>query len=237
MHDANAFTVPPPQMVEQMRLGNVDGYCAGEPWNARAVQQGVGVTAATSQDIWPEHPEKVLGCTAAFAHACPNSARAATMALLEASRWIEASANNKRLMAETIAQPAYVDSPAAGIAPRILGHYDNGLGRSWQDAHSMSFFDDGAVNFPYLRDGMWFLTQHKRWGLLNEHPDYLAVARQINRIDLYTEAAGALGIGVPAQAMRSSRLIDGVIWDGSDPKAYADGFALHGPAACRLQAA
>lgn len=90
----------------------------------------------------------------------------------------------------------------------------------------MKFFNDGAVNFPYLSDGMWFLTQHKRWGLIKEHPDYLGVARQINQIDLYKSAASALGVSVPKESMRSSKLMDGVVWDGKDPARYADGFKV-----------
>jgi len=90
----------------------------------------------------------------------------------------------------------------------------------------MKFFNDGAVNFPYLSDGMWFLTQHKRWGLLKDHPDYLGVAKQINQIDLYKQAAAQLKVSVPNDVMRSSKLIDGVVWDGKDPKKYADGFAV-----------
>ena len=90
----------------------------------------------------------------------------------------------------------------------------------------MKFFNDGAVNFPYLSDGMWFLTQHKRWGLIKEHPDYLAVAKQINQIELYKQAASALKISVPKEPMRSSKLMDGVVWDGKDPKKYAESFAI-----------
>ena len=90
----------------------------------------------------------------------------------------------------------------------------------------MKFFNDGLVNFPYLSDGMWFLTQHKRWGLLKEHPDYLGVAKQINQIALYKEAAGALKVSVPKSEMRSSKLIDGVVWDGKDPARYADAFKI-----------
>jgi hypothetical protein len=116
--------------------------------------------------------------------------------------------------------------PVAAILPRILGHYQDGLGRSWTDARHMRFFDDGRVNFPYLSDGMWFLTQYRRWGLLREHPDYLGVARRVNRIGLYREAAQALGVPLPASALRSSRLLDGKVWDGSDPAAYADSFAV-----------
>jgi nitrate/nitrite transport system substrate-binding protein len=90
----------------------------------------------------------------------------------------------------------------------------------------MKFFNDGAVNFPYLSDGMWFLTQHKRWGLIKDHPDYLAVAKQINQIDLYKQVASALNVPVPKDVLRTSKLMDGVVWDGKNPKAYADGFKI-----------
>ncbi|EKD97823.1 MAG: NO3-/NO2-ABC transporter [uncultured bacterium] len=115
------------------------------------------------------------------------------------------------------------------ICERALGHYQNGLGQTWDDPNHLKFFNDGAVNFPYLSDGMWFLTQHKRWGLLDAHPDYLGVAQQINQIELYRQAASALNINLPTNAMRSSRLMDGVVWDGSDPVAYTDAFAVCAP--------
>ena len=73
---------------------------------------------------------------------------------------------------------------------------------------------------------IWFLTQHKRWGMLKSDPDYLAIAKKVNRIDIYTEAAGALGISVPKDTMRSSKLMDGTVWDGKDPKAYAASFKI-----------
>ncbi|HNW65367.1 MAG TPA: nitrate ABC transporter substrate-binding protein, partial [Piscinibacter sp.] len=121
---------------------------------------------------------------------------------------------------------SYVNTSVDVINQRILGRYQNGLGKTWDDPNYMKFFSDGAVNFPYLSDGMWFLTQHKRWGLLKGHPDYLAVAKQVNQIDLYKQAAGALKISIPASPMRSSKLIDGVVWDGKDPAKYADGFKV-----------
>ena len=114
-----------------------------------------------------------------------------TTAVLEASQWIDASLQNKTKMAETVADKSYVNTSVDAINQRILGRYQNGLGKTWDDPNHMKFFNDGAVNFPYLSDGMWFLTQHKRWGLLKEHPDYLAVAKQINQIDLYKQAAAA----------------------------------------------
>jgi nitrate/nitrite transport system substrate-binding protein len=231
LRDTKVITVPPPQMVANMRVGNMDGFCVGEPWNHRAIADGIGITAATTQDVWKDHPEKVLGTTGDFVKKNPNTARAVVMAILEASRWIDAGLQNKNKMAETIADKAYVNTSVDVINQRILGRYQNGLGRTWDDPNHMKFFDGGAVNFPYLSDGMWFLTQHKRWGLLKEHPNYLAVAQQINQTALYSQAASALKVPVPKDPMRSSKLIDGVVWDGKNPAAYADGFKVRQAAA------
>jgi len=226
MRDAKMITVPPPQMVANMRVGAMDGFCVGEPWNARTIMDRVGFSVATSQDIWTDHPEKVLGTTAAFVQKYPNTARAVTAAVLEASKWIDASPENVRKTAETIAAKSYVNTNPDAIVDRMLGRYQDGLGKTWDDAHAMRFYGDGAVNFPYLSDGMWFLTQHKRWGLLDAHPDYQAVAAKVNRIDVYRQAASAVGAALPAAESRTAKLIDGVVWDGSDPAAYADGFAV-----------
>lgn len=226
LSSAKLITVPPPQMVANMRVGNMDGFCVGEPWNHRAIMDGIGVTANTTQDIWQDHPEKVLGCTGEFVKQYPNTARAVMMAVLEAGRWIDAGLQNKLKMAETIAAKSYVNTGVDAINQRILGRYQNGMGKTWDDPNHMKFFNDGKVNFPYLSDGMWFLTQHKRWGLLKAHPDYLGVAKQINQIELYKQAASGLGISVPKDPMRTSKLIDGVVWTGKDPAKYADSFAI-----------
>ncbi len=227
LKDAKVITVPPPQMVANMRVGNMDGFCVGEPWNHRAIMDGIGITAVTTQDIWKDHPEKALGTTADFVKKYPNTARSVTAAIIEAGKWIDASLTNKNKMAETLAEKSYVNTSVDVINQRILGRYQNGLGKTWDDPSHMKFFNDGAVNFPYLSDGMWFITQHKRWGLIKEHPDYLAVAKQVNRIDIYKQAALAAKVSVPKDVMRSSKLIDGVVWDGKDPKKYAESFKIH----------
>jgi len=224
--DVALITVPPPQMVANMKIGKMDGFCVGEPWNARSIADKIGFTSVTTQDIWKDHPEKTLGTTADFVKKNPNTCRAVMMAILEASQWIDASLQNKLKMAETVADKSYVNTGVDAINQRILGRYQNGLGKTWDDPNHMKFFNDGAVNFPYLSDGMWFLTQHKRWGLIKDHPDYLAVARQINQIDLYKQAAGALKVSIPKESIRTSKLIDGTVWDGKDPKKYADSFTV-----------
>ncbi len=226
MKEVKVITVPPPQMVANMRVGNMDGFCVGEPWNNRAIIDKIGFTAVTTQDIWVDHPEKVLGTSADWVAKNPNTARAMTAAILEAGRWIDASLANRRKTAETIAQKSYVNTDMDVILERMLGRYSNGLGKSWDDKNYMKFFNDGAVNYPYLSDGMWFMTQHRRWGLLKDEPDYLAVARKVNRIDIYKDAAGMVGASLPRSDMRSRKLIDGVVWDGTDAQKYAGSFKI-----------
>jgi len=223
--DVKTIVVPPPQMVANMRVGNMDGYCVGEPWNARAIFDKIGFTAASTQDIWKDHPEKVLGTTTEFAQKYPNTARALIMAVLDAAKFID-TMSNRRKVAEIVADKSYVNTAVDVIDGRLHGKYDNGLGKTWDDPNYMKFYNDGAVPFPYLSDGMWFMTQHKRWGLLKEDPDYLAVAQKVNQVELYKQAATQVKVPVPKESIRSSKLIDGVVWDGKNPKAYVAGFKI-----------
>ncbi len=224
--DVKTITVPPPQMVANMRVGNMDGYCVGEPWPYRAIVDKIGFTAETTQGIWKDHPEKALGTTAEFVQKYPNTARAMTAAIIDAGRWIDASLVNRQKTAEVVSDRSYVNTDKEVIVARMLGRYDNGIGKVWDDKDHMKFYNDGHVSFPYLSDGMWFMTQHRRWGLLKSDPDYLAVAKQVNRLDVYKDAAIMAKASVPKDPMRTSKFIDGVVWDGKDPKKYAGSFKV-----------
>lgn len=225
LNEVRTLTVPPPQMVARLAGGAIDGYCAGEPWHARAIADGTGFTVATSQQIWPDHPDKVLATTAGFVQQYPNTARALILALLAASRYIDTVADRDDI-AQLLAGPAYIDTAPAVIAERLRGDYIDGRGRRWHDPHGVKFFGDGGVNYPYLSDAMWFMTQHRRWGLLRADPDYLAVATQVNQTALYSAAASALNVSVPDSTMRVSVLNDGRVWSGQDPAAYARSFEI-----------
>jgi len=225
-NDAKAITVPPPQMVANMRVGNMDGYCVGEPWPFRAIVDKIGFTANTTQELWKDHPEKVLGCTADFTAKYPNSARAMTAAIIDAGRWIDGSLSNRQKTAEVVADRSYVNTDKDVIVARMLGRYDNGIGKVWDDKDHMKFYNDGYVTFPFLSDGMWFMSQHRRWGLLKEDPDYLEVAKKVNRIDIYKQAAAATKTPLPKDAFRTARFMDGVVWDGKDAKKYAGSFKI-----------
>ena len=226
LKDVKTITVPPPQMVANMRVGNMDGYCVGEPWNNRAIMDKIGFTAETTQGIWKDHPEKTLGTTAEWVQKNPNTARAMTAAIIEAGKWIDASLINRQKTAEVVADKSYVNTDKDVILARMLGRYDNGIGKTWDDPNAMHFYNDGYVTYPFLSDGMWFLTQHKRWGLLKEEVDYAGVAKKVNRLDIYKEAASLTKTSMPKDPMRTVKMIDGTVWDGKDPKKYAASFKI-----------
>ena len=103
--DVTLITIPPPQMVANMKVGKMDGFCVGEPWNARAIADGIGFTAITTQQIWSDHPEKVLAFTEEFAEKNPKTVKAILRALLEASQYID-KLDNRPHMAEVVSQAA-----------------------------------------------------------------------------------------------------------------------------------
>src|SRR5437867_4341860 len=122
-NDVKTITVPPPQMVANMRVGNMDGYCVGEPWPYRAIVDNIGFTAETTQGLWKDHPEKALGTSAEFVQKHPNTARAMTAAIIDAGRWIDASLINLQKTAEDVAHRSSVNTDQQLILARILRRY------------------------------------------------------------------------------------------------------------------
>ncbi|MFA9438278.1 CmpA/NrtA family ABC transporter substrate-binding protein [Uliginosibacterium sp. sgz301328] len=222
MHDVNCVVIPPPQMSAALAQGLLDGFCAGEPWNAVAEAEEVGRTVAASSEIWPDHPEKVLACRRDFAALYPATARRLTMAMLEACRWLDVAENRERAAA-WLATPEVIGRPARLIAPRMLHAYGNDGDRG---ARPLRFFDGGKVNFPYLSDGAWFVSQYLRWGLIDSSQATDDIAASVNQTALYQQAARALGIDVPVSANRDSVLIDGHRWRGSRLQAFAEEAAV-----------
>lgn len=226
LHDVHSVVVPPAQMVGHLQAGRIDGFCAGGPWGALAVDQGQGFTIATSQAIWPDHPEKVLGTTRAFVDAYPNTARALVMAVLDASRFIEQNAENRLGTAQLISGRDYVDAPLGAIQPRFFGRYQDGLGNAWQDPHPLRFYADGEVNRPWLSDGMVhdpippLGPAARRPGLPGHRPQGPA-DRAVPRCRDGPWPAPGRRRHAPLDADRRRT------WDGSDPAGYARSFPIH----------
>ena len=223
--DVSLITIPPPQMVANMKVGKMDGFCVGEPWNARAVADGIGFTAVTTQELWPDHPEKVLAFTEEFAAKHPRTVKAVMRAVIEAGRWCDRLENRPKV-AEVVSRPQYIHTTKEAILGRLLGEYDLGDGRRKKDPLYMTFFDRDTT-FPLRSHGTWWLTQFRRWGMVKGPPDYAGVAGRVHRPDLYREVAKELGIAAPKEDARTERFGDGTVFDPSDPEKYARSFAVN----------
>ncbi|KVE36488.1 CmpA/NrtA family ABC transporter substrate-binding protein [Burkholderia sp. TSV86] len=188
MRDIRSIVIPPPEMVDALASGELDGLCVGEPWNAVADACGVGRTVAATSEVWLDHPEKALACRREFASLYPNTARALVRALLDACAWLD-EPDHRALAAEWLAAPDAIGVPVAQIAPRLLGDY--GQGPFAQPPAPIRFHDHGTVNRPLASDGLWFLSQYRRWRMLDGPADEAAIAAGVAHTALYDEAATA----------------------------------------------
>ena len=223
--DVALITIPPAQMVANMKVGKMDGYCVGEPWGARAIADGIGFTAITTQQIWRDHPEKVLAFTEEFAAKNPKTVKAVMRAVIEAGQWND-KLDNRPKMAEVVSQPQYINTSKEIILGRMLGEYDYGDGRKEKDKYYMTFFDR-YTTFPLKSHGVWWLSQFRRWGMVKEAPDYKGIVDRVHRSDLYREVAKEMSLDVPQEDMRKETFFDGITFDPAQPEQYARGFAVH----------
>lgn len=215
--------VPPPQMVQNMTVGNVKGYCVGEPWNAVAVANGIGFTALATQDLWLHHPEKALVANEGFATDHTETLADVMAAVLKAGKWLDDPAN-RSAAAETLGQEKYVNAKPDDIRGRLTGVYELGGGLGTKDfaGEQMQFFRDGKTNMPRRSYGYWALAQYQRLGLLAEAPDYDALVDSLILSDLYKEVATAEGIAMPDDDMAPIQIrLDGATFDPKKPDVEA----------------
>lgn len=223
--DISLITIPPPQMVANMKVGKMDGFCVGEPWNAKTIAEDIGYTATTTQAMWKDHPEKVCAFTEEFADKNPKTVKAALKALHEASVWLD-KLDNRTEAATIVSAPTYINCPPETILGRLQGKYIMGDGRKLRDPDYMTFSDRNC-NFPQAKYGTWWLTQLRRWGFTNGAPDYAAVTKQVMRADLYTEAMKEIGYHHGGVDEKAETLFDKVTFDPkADPEAYATSFKV-----------
>ncbi|GJE00383.1 Nitrate/nitrite binding protein NrtA [Methylobacterium isbiliense] len=219
--DIETIVVPPPQMVANMKVGTMDCFCVGEPWNAQLVQQGLGYTALTTGELWKDHPEKAFAMRADFVEKHPNATRALLMAVLEAQQWCD-KPENRDEFAAIVAKRQWINIPVGDVAGRMKGTIDYGDGRVVQDSpFVMKFFRDHA-SYPFQSHDLWFLTEDIRWGKFDAQTDTKALIAKVNREDLWREAAKALGVAeIPASTSRGKEaFFDGKVFDPADPAAY-----------------
>jgi NitT/TauT family transport system ATP-binding protein/nitrate/nitrite transport system substrate-binding protein len=207
--DVRITVAPPSRMASRLAAGELDGFCAGEPWNAVAEDEGVGEVAVRAFEIWRDGPEKVLGVKAEWASANPDVLQRLLRALLRAAAWSDEPENRSQL-ARLLARPEYVDAASDSIARSLP---------------TTRFHQNGA-NAPLTAHAGWQLSQMIRWGQAPREIDVRAVAERVYRLDLYNRAAAELG-WPPAEAPASVQgFADGHVFRLDEARAYAEGFPL-----------
>jgi len=227
--DVSTIVVPPPQMVANMKVGNMDAFCVGEPWNEQLVNQGIGFTACTTGELWKGHPEKALGLRSDWIEKNPNAAKALMMAVIEAQIWAD-SMDNKEEMAAILGKRQWFNVPPKDVAGRLKGNINYGNGRMEENTGlEMKFFKDHA-SYPFKSHDTWFLTENIRWGKFSADTDIKALVDKVNREDIWRAAAADLGLAaadIPTSTSRGvETFFDGKVFDPENPKAYLDSLSI-----------
>ncbi|PKR89801.1 bicarbonate-binding protein [Pleomorphomonas diazotrophica] len=227
--DVSTIVVPPPQMVANMKVGNMDAFCVGEPWNEQLVNQGIGFTACTTGELWKGHPEKALALRSDWIEANPNATKALLMAVMEAQQWAD-SMDNKEEMAAILGKRQWFNVPPKDVLGRLKGTINYGNGRLLENTGlEMKFWKEHA-SYPFKSHDAWFLTENVRWGKLPGDTDIKALVDKVNREDLWRAAAADLGVAaadIPASSSRGPEtFFDGKVFDPENPKAYLDSLTI-----------
>jgi nitrate/nitrite transport system substrate-binding protein len=228
--DVETITVPPPQMVANMKVGTMDAFCVGEPWPGQLVHQGIGYTAVNTGEIWSKHPEKSLGMRAAWVDKNPKAAKAILMAVMEAQQWAD-KMENKEELATIMAKRQWINCPVEDIADRAKGRFDYGnAGKVVENSpHIMKYWRDQA-SYPFQSHDLWFMTEDIRWGKYEAGFDSKALIAKVNREDMWRDAAKTLGVAaseIPASTSRGKEtFFDGKVFDPENPAAYLKSLAI-----------
>jgi nitrate/nitrite transport system substrate-binding protein len=228
--DIETIVVPPPQMVANMKVGTMDCFCVGEPWNAQLVNQKIGYTALTTGELWAKHPEKSFALRSAFVDKNPKAAKALTMAIMEAQQWCDRRENRAELAA-IMGKRQWINCPVEDVIDRTSGKFDYGIaGKVVENSpHVMKYWSDNA-SYPYKSHDLWFLTEDIRWGKYEAGFDTKALIEKVNREDLWKEAAKDLGVAasdIPTSTSRGKEtFFDGKVFDPADPSAYLKSLAI-----------
>ncbi len=227
--DVSTIVVPPPQMVANMKVGNMDAFCVGDPWNEQLVNQGIGFTACTTGEIWARHPEKVLGVRAAFVDKYPKATKALLMAVMQAQQWCDKRENKKEL-ATILGKRQWFNVPVADVLGRLEGDINYGNGRVAKGTGLGMKFWAGGVSYPYKSHDAWFVAEDIRWGKFEPTTDIDRLVDKVNREDLWREAAKSLGVAeadIPKSTSRGKEtFFDGKVFDPKDPSAYLKSLAI-----------
>ena len=217
--DVSIRSVPPPEMVANLRADNIDGFLAPDPVNQRAVYDGVGFIHLLSKEIWDGHPCCAFSASREFVTTKPNTYKALLKAILDATAYARKTENRKEIAA-AIAPTNYLNQPLTVVEQVLTGTYADGLGNVVRDPQRIDFDP-----FPYESFAIWILTQMKRWGQIKGDVNYAGVAREVFLATDATRLMKEVGLTPPASTSKSFSVM-GKAFDPAKPEAYIQSFPI-----------
>ncbi|MBD2307395.1 ABC transporter substrate-binding protein [Chroococcidiopsis sp. FACHB-1243] len=222
--DVDVHTIPPAQMVADLKAGSIDGFCVGEPWNYRAAEEGIGFTAATDLEIWLGHPGKVLGVGEEWAAAYPNTHIALVKALLEACYYCSLPENAEEIR-QILARREYVSTSVDYIQLLDPDSSSCDLSSPMREYAHHQFFSEAAINRPSRTEQTWIVTQLARWGHTPFPRNWVEIIERICRVGVFSTAARELGLDV-SYTRQPLKLFDGTVFNADDPLGYLNNLAI-----------
>ncbi|MEH2010547.1 ABC transporter ATP-binding/substrate-binding protein [Nostoc sp.] len=222
--DVDMKTIPPAQMVADLKAGSIDGYCVGEPWNYRAAVEGVGFTIATDLEVWLGHPGKVLGVRENWAENYPNTHIALTKALLEACQYC-ANPDNSQEIREILAGREYVSTDLEYIQLEDPDSLTCDLDHPLRDYAHHQFYSESAINRPSRTEQIWIMSQLARWGDTPFPRNWVEVVERVCQVRVFSTAARELGLDI-SYIRQPIKLFDGTPFNADDPIAYLNSLQI-----------
>jgi nitrate/nitrite transport system substrate-binding protein len=213
--DIQIRAVPPPEMVANLRADNIDGFLGPDPFNQRAVYDGVGFIHVLSKELWDGHPCCAFAASREFVTAMPNTYAALLKAIIDATAFATKQENRK-----AIAPANYLNQPVTVLEQILTGTYADGLGSVKRDPNRIDFDP-----FPWESFAIWILTQMKRWGQIKGDIDYRAVAQQVYLATDTAKLMKEVGLSPPVTTSKTF-VVMGKTFDPAKPDDYLKSFAI-----------
>ena len=217
--DIQIRVVPPPEMVANLKAGNVDGYLAPDPFNQRAVYEKVGFLHLLSKEIWDGHPCCAFAARKEFASSMPNTFGALLKAIVDAT-FYSSKPEHRKEIAAAIAPKSYLNQPVTVVEQVLTGTFADGLGEVKTVPNRIDFNP-----FPWHSMAVWILTQMKRWGYVKGDVDYKKIAEQVYAATECSKVMKELGYEPPTETYKKY-VIMGKEFDPAAPAAYVESFPI-----------
>ena len=218
--DVQIRVTPPPEMVANLRAGNIDGFLGPDPFNQRAVYDEVGFIHILSKEIWDGHPCCAFGVSDEFIKQNPNTFAALYRAILTAS-YMASQPKDRELIAKIIAPTQYLNQPETVLAQVLTGKFADGLG-GIKNVPDRANFDP----VPWQSMAVWMLTQMKRWGYIKGDVNYKQIAEKVFLLTDAKKHMAEAGFKPPEGAYKKFKVM-GKEFDPAKPDDYVKSFAIN----------